>query len=130
MLKYLRMGNKRIKIVWWTLIVITIVTFVFLFGAGFGSGPQNQVAGALGTVNGRPITLEDYRIAVSEQRSQYMQRTQTDPGEAETRMLEVQAWRPLVTQALLDQQARKLGLKPTDREVVITLQSAPPQALM
>ena len=130
MLKYLRMGNKRIKIVWWTLIVITIVTFVFLFGAGFGSGPQNQVAGALGTVNGHPITLEDYRVAVTEQRSQYVQRTQSDPGEQETRMLEVQAWRSLVTQALLEQQARKLGLKPTDREVVITLQSAPPQALM
>ena len=130
MLKYLRMGNKRIKIIWWTLIVITIVTFVFLFGAGFGSGPQNQVAGALGTVNGHPITLEEYRMAVTEQRSQYMARTQSDPGEQETRMLEVQAWRSLVTQALLDQQARKLGLKPTDREVVITLQSAPPQALM
>ena len=130
MLKYLRMGNKRIKIVWWTLIVITIVTFVFLFGAGFGSGPQNQVAGALGTVNGKPITQEQLRNAISEQRLAYQQRSGTEPGEQESRMIEAQAWRALVTQALLDQQARKLGLKPTDREVVITLQAAPPQALL
>src|SRR5438477_11131014 len=27
MLKYLRMGNKRIKLIWWILVVVTIFTF-------------------------------------------------------------------------------------------------------
>src|SRR5262245_44853002 len=134
MLKYLRLGNKRVKVIWWILIVVTVVTFVggfiFLFGSGLDTGAQARMSGALGTVNGRPITRVEFQNAVTEQRMQYHQRFQTDPGEQETRMLETQAWRSLVTQHLLSEQARKLGLKPTDREVVITLQSSPPQAIL
>ena len=134
MLKYLRLGSKRIKVIWWVLIVVTVVTFVggfiFLFGSGLDSGTQAQISGALGTVNGQPISRADYQNAITEQRLQYRQRFQSDPGEQETRLIEAQAWRSLVTQQLLSQQAHKLGLRSTDKEVVITLQSSPPQALL
>ena len=134
MLKYLRLGNKRVKLIWWILVVVTVITFVggfiFLFGSGFDSGNRAQAAGALGTINGEPITRVEYQNAVTEQRGLYQQRFKADPGEQESRMLEAQAWRSLVTEHLLGQQAKKLGLKPTDREVVITLQSSPPQSLL
>jgi len=39
MLRFLRMGNKRTKTIWWVLIIVTVATFVggfvFLLGAGF-----------------------------------------------------------------------------------------------
>jgi uncharacterized membrane protein len=35
MLKYMRMGNKRIKVVWWIIIVLTVFTFVGLFVTAF-----------------------------------------------------------------------------------------------
>lgn len=134
MLKYLRLGNKRVKLIWWILVVVTVITFVggfiFLFGSGFDTGGPVQSAGTLGSVNGEPIGRVEFQNAVTEQRSLYQQRFKTDPGEQEVRMLEAQAWRSLVTERLLAQQARKLGLKPTNREVVITLQSSPPQSLM
>ena len=51
MLKYLRMGNKRIKLIWWVLVLVTVFTFVggfiFLFGSGFDTGRQAQMTGAL-----------------------------------------------------------------------------------
>jgi peptidyl-prolyl cis-trans isomerase D len=133
MLKYLRMGNKRTKMIWWILVVVTVFTFVggfiFLFGAGFDSSYQAQVAGALGTVNGEPITRVDFQNALNEQREAYRQRFKAEPGEQEGQMIEAQAWRSLVNQHLLTQQAKKLGLRAYDREVVLTLQAAPPQIL-
>src|SRR6266436_5515995 len=65
MLRFLRMGNKRTKMVWWVLIVVTVVTFlggfVFLFGAGFDSTRSARISGAIGTVNGTSISREEYQ---------------------------------------------------------------------
>jgi peptidyl-prolyl cis-trans isomerase D len=44
----------------------------------------------------------------------------------DARYVEVQAWRSLVTEKILDRRARTLGLLPTDREVVVSLQTSPP----
>src|SRR5688572_24959763 len=133
MLKYLRMGNKRTKAIWWALVVVTVFTFVggfiFLFGSGLDAGYQTQVSGALGSVNGSHITREDYANAVAEQRQAYQQRFNAPPGDQEARMIEAQAWRGLVNQRVLDEKARKLKLLPTDREVVLILQAAPPNVL-
>jgi len=134
MLKYLRMGNKRTKAIWWVLVVVTVFTFVggfiFLFGAGMDSSIRAKAQGALGTVNGSPITRAEYQNAVNEQRQNYRQRANADPGEQEARMIEAQAWRGLINQRLLDQKAKKLGLTAHDKEVVLNLQAAPPNVLI
>jgi peptidyl-prolyl cis-trans isomerase D len=133
MLKYLRMGNKRVKLIWWILVVVTVITFVggfiFLFGSGFDTGTQAQMSGALATVNGERVTSAQLQMAVAEQREMYRRRTGTDPGDQESRMLESQAWRALILQRSMAQTAKKLGLAAHDQEVVISLQSSPPQAL-
>ena len=134
MLKYLRMGSKRTKAIWWALVVVTVFTFVggfiFLFGSGLDSGSQARQQGALGTVNGEQITNVDYQNAIEEQRQGYRQRFNADPTEQEMPMIEANAWRGLVNQHLLTEKAKKLGLGATDREVVLTLQAAPPNVLV
>ncbi len=134
MLKYLRMGSKRTKAIWWILTGVTVFTFIggfiFLFGAGFDSNRQAQISGALGTVNGSQITRADYQNAVAEQRQAYKQRYNTEATDQESGMIEAQAWRGLVNQALLQQKAKALGLNVHDREVVLTLQAAPPNVLL
>lgn len=133
MLKYLRMGNKRIKIIWWILVVVTVFAFVggfiFLFGSGFDRGRQAQVAGALGTVNGENITRAEFQNAIAEQRDAYQRRFGADPGDQEMRTIEAQAWRGVVLQRVMTQTAKKLGLAAHDKEVVISLQASPPQAI-
>ena len=133
MLKYLRMGNKRTKAIWWALIVLTVGTFVggfiFLFGMGFDAGTQAQISGALGTVDGESITRPEFQNALVEQQAAYRQQYKSEPADQDARMVEAQAWRSLVIQRLIDRKARKLGLKATDREVLLSLKSSPPQML-
>jgi peptidyl-prolyl cis-trans isomerase D len=134
MLKYLRMGNKRIKLIWWALVVVTIFTFVggfiFLFGSGFDTGRQAQMTGALATVDGDRITTADFQNAVQEQRELYRRQFKTDPGEQESRMIEAQAWRGVLMQRAMAHTAKKLGLQAHDEEVLISLQAAPPQQIL
>lgn len=133
MLKYLRMGSKRTKMLWWALIIITVVTFVggfvFLVGVGLDNTRSAQSRGDVGTVNGVGISRVDYQNAVGEQRDAFVRQTGADPGPEEQTVVETQAWRSLVSQHLLRAEARKLGLRGTDREVVLALQSSPPAAL-
>ncbi|MGH7731666.1 MAG: peptidyl-prolyl cis-trans isomerase [Candidatus Eiseniibacteriota bacterium] len=133
MLKLLRMGNKRTKTLWWILIVVTVVTFlggfVFLVGVGFDTSLSARSRGDLGTVNGARITRPEFANALAEQRQAFLQQTGSDPDPEETKALETQAWRGLVTQQLLRGEARRLGLRASDREVLLSLQSSPPPML-
>ena len=133
MLQFLRMGNKRTKTLWWILIIVTVVTFlggfVFLVGVGLDTSLSARSRGDMGTVNGAPITRTDFANALNEQRQAFLQQTGSDADPEESRALETQAWRGLVTQQLLSAEAHRLGLKVTDREVVLALQSAPPPML-
>ena len=133
MLKYLRMGNKRTKTIWWALIVLTVISFIggfiFLFGSGIGGGGGVVATGTVGTVNGTPIPRSDYQIALENAREGYRRQYNTTPADQDARMVEAQAWRNLVVQKLLGDEARRLGLRATDPEVVLTLQTSPPPML-
>jgi peptidyl-prolyl cis-trans isomerase D len=133
MLQFLRMGSKRTKMIWWVLIIITVVTFlggfVFLVGVGLDTSLSARSRGDLGSVNGARITRAEFANAVAEQRQAFLQQTGSDADPDETRALETQAWRGLVTQQILNAEARRLGLRATDREVLLSLQSAPPPML-
>lgn len=133
MLKFLRMGNKRTKTLWWILIIVTVVTFlggfVFLVGVGLDTSLSARSRGDLGTVNGVHISRADMANALAEQRQAFLQQTGADADPEETRALETQAWRGLVTRQILAAEARRLGLGVTDREVVLSLQFEPPPML-
>jgi peptidyl-prolyl cis-trans isomerase D len=133
MLKYMRMGNKRTKIIWWFLTVVVVGTFIggfiFMFGMGAGGDATARQSGAIGVVDGERITQVEYQNAVAQQQQLYRQQYGTDPADRDVRYVEVQAWRSLVSEKLLDRRARELGLKATDREVVLSLQTNPPPEL-
>ena len=58
MLKYLRMGNKRIKFIWWALIVLTVGTFLGIFVTAFDPSMVQQQSGAVAMVNGKEVGPE------------------------------------------------------------------------
>lgn len=129
MLKYMRMGNKRIKAIWWILVVITVVTFVFLFGTAFDPRATRRASGEVAVVDGEPVTRQAYQNFLNDTRAQYRRQYGGDPSEEDQRMVEAQAWRGVVTQVLLDEKARKLGLGAHDAEVVALLRTSPPSQL-
>ena len=133
MLRQLRSGGKHTKAIWWLLTVVIVVTFlggfVFIFGAGvdFGSGQRKGIAGS---VNGSPITTADYQTAITTQREAFRRQYGSDPADRDEKNTEAQAWRSVVTQKLMAGQARIAGLVAHDREVVLALETSPPQELI
>jgi peptidyl-prolyl cis-trans isomerase D len=131
MLKYLRMGNKRTKAIWLVIIVATVASFMLGFvaiAAFMHEGPRST--NDIGSVNGHPISRAEYQNAIAEQREAFTRQNGADPDAEEERAIEMQAWRNVVTQRLVGDMARKMGLEATDREVVLALESAPPAQLI
>src|SRR5258706_3802090 len=127
MLRVLRSGSKRVKTLWWAIAVVTIATFIggfiFLFGAGFNASARANATGAIGTVNGSPITRADWQTALAEQREAFKRNYGTEPAERDMKMIEVQTWRTLVTQHLLAEQAKNAGLAAHDEEIKLTIKT-------
>ena len=134
MLRILRSGNKRTKIILWAVAIGTILSFVvgfvFLFGARFDPNARTTSGNNVGQVNGMPITNTEYQNALVDQRENYKKQFGIDASDRDQKMLEVQAWRSLVAQRLMTTQAQAAGLGVHDREVVISLESSPPQQVV
>lgn len=130
MLRFLRGANKRTKTIWWILIVVTVVTFVggfvFLLGADLTGSGRARAAGAVGTVDGRKISRDEWLAAVAEQTAQFRSRFGADPADRDARGVELQAWRNLVARRLFEAQARREGIDVTPQEIVIAMQTSPP----
>jgi len=129
MLKYLRMGNKRIKFIWWVLIVLTVGTFLGIFVTAFDPSMVQQQSGAVAMVNGSSISREQFANVFAEAQAQFRSQFGTEPVDADLISLQSQAWRGAVVQRILHQQADRLGLRAYDPEVVWTLRNVPPTML-
>jgi peptidyl-prolyl cis-trans isomerase D len=133
MLRQLRSGGKHTKAIWWLLTVVIVVTFlggfVFIYGAGSDLG-GGQSTGTAGSVDGSAISSTDYQTAVTTQREAFRRQYGSDPADRDEKNAEAQAWRALVSQKLMAGQARKAGIVAHDREVVLALQTSPPQELV
>jgi peptidyl-prolyl cis-trans isomerase D len=130
MLRFLRGSSGHTRTIWWTIAIITIFGFVFgfifLFGARLDRGARARNAEA-GSVNGKPITAQEYQSALTDQRENYRQQFGAEPAERDEKMVEIQAWRSLVSRRLLTEEAKHLGLEAHDPEVLIALETSPPQ---
>jgi peptidyl-prolyl cis-trans isomerase D len=128
-----RGATHHTKTIWWILIFITagsfLFGFVFLLGSGIGGGSGAGNRTVAGKVNGQTIQWVEYQNAVATQRESYRQQYGAEPADRDERMVEVQAWRNLVMEKVLAEEARRLKIPTYDREVMLTLESSPPQQL-
>lgn len=91
---------------------IVIVSFVIFFSPNQGGGPGRLPAGALGSIGGRPIGLEEYRAAAKEARLTYMLRNQGQwPGRSGRDWDES---REAVNRLFLLDEAKRLGVVVSD----------------
>jgi peptidyl-prolyl cis-trans isomerase D len=134
MLRQLRSPGHHTKALWWFLTVVTVVTFlggfVFIFGAGFFDGGAARRGGAIGAVNGSPISSQDYQTALNSQREAFRRQYGSDPADRDEKTTQAQAWRMLVAQRIMGQVAKSEGLRAHDSEVVTALKHAPPMELV
>ena len=133
MLDSLRSGKKRVKAIWWVLAILTIFTFLIGFnffpGLGRDSTMSTRATGGIGNVGGEKITPQEYALALEESRATFRQRFNSDPVDRDAKQVEQQAWRQLVNQRLMAKVAKSAGLKATDNEVIVGMQTNPPAAI-
>ncbi|MDI6739096.1 MAG: peptidylprolyl isomerase [Candidatus Edwardsbacteria bacterium] len=125
--------RSQMKLVMWIVAVSFVVGFGFLITGTGGSlgGKQSKLAqGIAGEVNGQVITVTQYRQALNEAIKADRAKQGAEPNEAAIRELGDKTWQQLVSQALLQQIYRRLGIKVYDDEVVSIIRNSPPQDLM
>jgi peptidyl-prolyl cis-trans isomerase D len=131
MLKHFRSGSKRIRTLWWVLTIGTVVTFIggfiFIFGSGTGDTSRGADAPAVvGSVGQAEITQADLANATQTAMSQYKMQYGSDPAGRDAAMLNEQVWNNLLTEKAIEAEAKRLGLKVTDPEVVFAVKNTPP----
>jgi len=112
--------------------VIVAIAFVGLMVFEWGmdlSGTATQATGPnqLGSVNGTPIEVEEYQRQYQILSDQAQQQAGDQGLSAEQLdQIEEQAWDDVVSLTLLQQQARRLGLDATEREIIEYIRYNPP----
>lgn len=133
MLGYLRSGQKRTKMIWWILTILTVLSFLigFSFFGGMGDpASQAQMSGHVGSVNGDKVTTGEWQASLEEARLAYRQRFGSDPQDRDIKSVEQQAWRSLVNEKMFAQEAKDAKLKATDAEVLVAMRTNPPSMLL
>lgn len=118
------------------IMLITALAFVglmiFEWGMDLSGRSSTDVAGGeIGSVDGDPITADEYNIAY---RNLYQQQQAQLGGQTITpamnRQIEDAAWEQLVANKLLERELRRRGVRVTDAEVLDAARYAPPPEFM
>ena len=131
MLKHFRSGSKRIRTLWWILTIGTVVTFIggfiFIFGSGAGdSSRATSTASEVGSVGDVEIGQAELAQATQTALAQYKAQYGADPQGRDAAILNEQVWNNLLTEKAVEAEAKKLGIKVTDAEVVFAIKNTPP----
>jgi len=121
--------RKNTKTVLWITVVAFILLMFFAWGAEFSLGKKGGPrTGEVGRVNGMPITGQMYEQLVQNQRQRYQQQSGNREIDERTELsLRSNTWTSLVQQAILDQEAKRLGYTVSDEEVVAAVLNSPQQ---
>ncbi len=118
MLKTMR---KNTKIVLWVVIAAFLGTIVFAWGMQYTA--SQQVKNYVAKINGETITGDEYLFYFDRLARQWeTQNPQSELPEDQRAKLHYDAWRELLRNVLMQQQAERHGLKVTDGEIVEFLQ--------
>ena len=130
MLRQMR-DRKVIGVIIGTMILAFVGLMVFAWGMDVtGQSGAAASGGELGSVNGEPITAEEYNAAF---RNLVELQQRQQPGQpvsaAMTRQIEETAWQQLIEQKLIQQELRRRNIEVTDAEIRQLARTQPPPEL-
>ncbi|MCZ7614129.1 MAG: SurA N-terminal domain-containing protein [Ignavibacteriaceae bacterium] len=113
--------------------IITVGALFVLFMVISDSNVLEAIGGRtndVGSVNGIDISYQEFQAAVERQREQQKQQTGNDIPEEQFDQFRDQVWESLVTEKLIDQEVKRLGITVSDEEIKdIILGDDPPAFL-
>jgi parvulin-like peptidyl-prolyl isomerase len=105
-------------IVLWGLLAFFLITIIFEWGMGLGGGQGcNNHPNEVGAVNGKTISYKEFTDLLKVYSDNQKAQTGVEPDDNQLRGLREQVWQAIVTQHLVDEQIKKLGLTVTDAEL-------------
>jgi len=110
--------RESMPVILFGLLIAFLITIIFEWGMdylGMRSGGQNAI---VGSVDGKDITLQEFSELVNNVTDNQKQQNNVEPDENQLKQTRDQVWQQLVTQRLIDEQIKKLGLTVSDQEIV------------
>ena len=101
--------RKHSKALWWTIVPLTIISFVIFMGSGPMRGRGGRAGGNFGTINGKAITQPQYVQALNEFKLFYLFHYGTWPDK-QAKVTEAQIERETYLRLFLLQKADDLGI--------------------
>lgn len=106
------------------LIIAFLATIVFEWGMDY-LGMGRQQTPELGSVNGQEIKFQQYEEQVQFAIEQQRQQTGQEPDENMINMIREQVWDQMVTQLLVEQEIKRLGITVTNDEILNWVYNSP-----
>lgn len=107
------------------LILAFLATIIFEWGMDYMGMRGGEGGPEFGKVNGQEIKLTDFEQQVNFAIEQQRQQTGQDPDEQLIGMIREQVWDQMVTQALVEQEINRLGIKVTNQEILNWVYNSP-----
>jgi peptidyl-prolyl cis-trans isomerase D len=98
------------------LLIAFLVTIVFEWGMDY-LGLRSGRSDFAGKINGKKVTIQEYNELVRTITEQTKAQGNKEPDEAELQRIREQAWQGLVTQRVIDEETKRLGIAVTDKEI-------------
>ncbi len=109
-----------------SLVILFLLTIVLDWGMDItGRHHREGAREPIGIVNGEEITYQEFNRALELQIEDFKQRTGSDPDDFMLEQLRNQVWEQLVTQKLVEQEIKKLGITVTDEEITDWVLNSP-----
>lgn len=118
-----RMRDKT-HIILIVLVLAFLATIVFEWGMNY-LGLRGSTMVEFGSVNGQEITYQEFENQVQFAIEQQKKQTGEDPDESLIEMIREQVWDQLVTQMLVQQEIKRLGITVTDQEILNWVYNSP-----
>jgi peptidyl-prolyl cis-trans isomerase D len=107
-------------------VVVTFVGFMAFSGLQeCGTSPAQR--GILAEINGQPITLQVYSMAVSRATQNQQAQVGDELTDQQIAQIRDQTWQQMIGALLLDQEATRREIKVTDQELATFLRQYPPE---
>jgi peptidyl-prolyl cis-trans isomerase D len=106
------------------LILAFLATIIFEWGMDYLGYRSGQVT-ELGSINGQDLKFTDFESQVNFAIDQQRQQTGQDPDEQVIGMIREQVWDQMVTQVLIEQEIKNLGINVTNQEILNWVYNSP-----
>ena len=116
--------RQKTVLVLWFVIFAFIGLIVVEWGADYSGAGTNAAGDAVGVVNGKTISLQEFQDALRRIARQMPQEQRADQA-----LLVQQVWDYYVREIILNQEYERLGFEVTDGEIAFYTRNNPPQAV-